>query len=216
MKYFKMIVGWLARKSDTLIALSSMIVAVLAFHYGQTEMKRSNRITEISWKPSLSWDVGKNSIHSTEKSGFRVILRNEGLGPAKVKWIQIFWKQNRIRDWDDAYTFIYENPKYSGLLGKQIERTFAIPTDGTIIKPEGEWSQRNIIIEKQPQWRDALWENIENLTFTSCSCSLFGECKIDTWSRLSETVVKNMLLKNEYSCSADVEYPTFWLTPEKF
>lgn len=202
------IIDGLTRRADTLIALSSMLVAVVSLWISIDQMRNNNQVEKMRWRPILAWGVAKGG-----PDGFRVTLQNQGLGPGVIKWTQVFWGSDLAPHWDYIYSRSHEGNPSS--LSENVERTFSLANPDSVLPVTGFGEYNYFLKEKHPEWESMLWRGLENISFVACYCSLFGECKIAIWSRNPAQLGASMK-RHSPTCKADAIYETYFKVPPGF
>lgn len=83
--------------ANLIIAACSMAVALLALVVTLVQISRANRIETLRWRPALATAIGNN------EGSFEIIVENNGLGPAEIKWMDVYWKDKPVESLAELY-----------------------------------------------------------------------------------------------------------------
>lgn len=197
------------RRADTIIALSGMVVACSALWFTIQQSENAEKLERLRWQPKVAWDVSRNYA-----DGFKLTIRNEGLGPAYIKWVQAFWDDQMMPHWPAIYAEV--NEMEGGVLPSEIQQAFGFAHNETVLPPDGERSQHRMLSELEPQWRDGLWRGANrHMSFVVCYCSMLGECGVQAWTK-AEEILHTKIKPNLTSCEFETRYDTFFGTHPEY
>jgi hypothetical protein len=115
--------------------------------------------------------------------------------------------------WDHIYSRVSEG-RHSNL-SENVDRTFSLANPESILPAMGFGEYKYLLMEKRPEWESALWRGLDNISFVTCYCSLFGECKVALWSRKPAQLEVSMK-RHSPTCQADATYATYFSVPPGF
>ncbi|MBE1283562.1 MAG: hypothetical protein GJ676_09655 [Rhodobacteraceae bacterium] len=194
------------KKAETIIAACALLVSVTSVWFTITEAKRAEasraleatrtqKARELSVQPHVTigkgWDV--------ETHFYRVAIMNNGLGPARIKWVKHFYGKQEISNWTELFVLmgLTESPKF----------TFTNQFHDSLIPVNHEKPKRLLTLQEKAA-SQMLAENMQHFTIV-CYCSLYGDCKIETAIRDFRTALPETGWDIP-SCKADQSYPQYF------
>lgn len=196
------VLATVGRRADTIIALSGMIVACSALWFTIQQSENAEKLERLRWQPKVAWGVSRNYA-----DGYHLTITNEGLGPAYIKWIQVYWDDQMMPHWPAIYEEV--NRVEGGVLPKTIRQSFSFAHNETVLPHDGERSQKRMLSEREPQWRDGLWRASRHMSFVTCYCSMLGECRVQAWTQTHE-VFRTKIAPNLPTCNFETRYGAFF------
>lgn len=164
--------------TDNWISLSAVFIALCALFLSIYEGYSNRKHNQISVKPLILLDSGKNETGS----GFRI--RNSGLGPALIKWFSVEIDGKLMPHWK---AFIEE-------LGLPLSGDYSYmnPSEKSILLP----GEKENLFWAMGAKDSALRKIKRKIIIKICYCSLYEEC----WQSFTSTI------KN-YESSTQCEEP---------
>lgn len=179
---------------DRITAVSAIIIAIASLVVSITEMRDNKTFRRVEMTPSIGIDQG---IHPD--AGFHVEITNVGLGHAKLKWFKVFVDSQEVSDWYEAFAVL-------GLNSEAFD--YRNVNSDVILRPNPGMSSF-IFQAQEPEFARKLWQEHYRFSFVICSCSLFGDCEINSTARdLSE--LKSRLSTSFPNCISKERYPLFF------
>ena len=167
--------------TDPFLALVAVIVSAISLWVAiGTEEANRRMVAAASW-PLLQADT--SDLDST----ITFSILNGGVGPAKLKTVELFWNG---RAWPGAHALLKACCGYEGTNGKSPELT----TGGVsgIVLRAGE--NHTFLSLPRRADNDGVWQKLDRarrqVTFRACYCSVFDECWIGTLHNLEPEPVR--------------------------
>ena|SRR5580693_1742983 len=160
---------------DLIIALSAIFISavslVVAIEHGRTER---DLVAANSWpflRPIL--DSGSN-----DRSDITIGVSNGGVGPAKLKTLELFYDGAPLSSARDLLRRCCGLSPDPATAGRQLPRTFSWSlVDDSVIRPGEETPV--IQVHRPPgamEIPDRLSASLLGISFRACYCSVFDEC----------------------------------------
>ena len=153
---------------QTAIAVTGFFVAVIALYAALNEADAVRKQQQASVWPHLEFHRSFRGVAGDER--LDIVLRNSGIGPAKISLIEFFDEGAPLAGWEDVLNTFADRPdalySHVGVLGR-------------VIRPEHEFSiftvnANELGSETVLALRDAI--DSQRLTGRLCYCSVFDEC----------------------------------------
>jgi hypothetical protein len=142
----------------------SMVSIFIAVHHGQT----MERLVEANSWPNISYYSG-NISDDGSRPEIRLVLRNTGVGPARIDTMELFYK-------DKPYT----SPRdfLEACCGKGPYEDIIDQASGTVLPARETVAFLELLPGKDQDVWDKLNKERFNLRIRACYCSVFDECWI--------------------------------------
>ena len=186
----------------TVWTFCGVIVAASALIFTVLEIRRLEELDHLKVDPQLRWFA-----RSDRHEGFTVTLNNYGLGPARVKWIQVYREENLV---ENATELFAEMVKHHFPKGQKIfiNHGSLMIQDESIIPATGLRSEVKFLEVVDTELAPILFKEHQNNLLFVCYCSLLGRCRIEMDAvpeKLTDTVSKSLP-----ECTSDTRYPSYF------
>lgn len=162
---------------DLIVAVSAIFISVvsLAVSIGHGRVmeqlvKENQKMVAGSTMPFLT--VGGSQFDSKDRRRLLLILKNGGVGPARIEWFEVRYKGMPYRYHDLLHACCLPAlPKGSVPSG-----AFYADVSGTMLPQRESIEFINLQPEVNKDLIDALDDARRNITFNACYCSVLDEC----------------------------------------
>ena len=162
------------KKLDTelTLSISAIITAIVAVWIAVVEQQSNREYQRLSVEPYVELSRSTND-------GFKFILVNTGLGPARVKTVEVLIDDKRVGNWGSA-VHLLTGVASSRLIVSDI-------WDGRQIK-----SGQNIELMhlEDPETIDLLINSSATLNMKICYCSMYRECWIKEMGKIPTQITQ--------------------------
>jgi len=162
------------------LALSAIIISAISLWVAvDTEYTNRHLVEEASW-PFLAIDY--NNLNAEGQPDFSLNITNEGIGPAKIETLQVFWKGKPYRSANALLKACCGyNPRPFGAQsdksGHPITGLITSTSAGTVLRAG---QVRRAIQYAQTLNNPKIWRAVdsqkENFSYRICYCSVFNKC----------------------------------------
>ena len=191
---------FVGRNAEAIIALASMVVAVAALWFSVTEARKSAAIERLRWLPKIAFTYSRDEDYS-------ISVRNEGLGPSYVQWVQVYWDDQRLGSWKELYARTAAESEVPLNIDTSYRRESFIHQ--SIVHSSGPRSEVSLISEQNPQWKEVLWSNRNRVDVVVCHCSLLWECSLQIGGD-DRDYFEAHIRKQLPTCEPNKEYPMYF------
>ncbi|MGN6148558.1 MAG: hypothetical protein ACTHPD_08480 [Rhizomicrobium sp.] len=170
--------------TETLFAVAALFVSAVSLWIGIRTEEANEKLVEASTWPFLQIDSSNTDGQNHSVLSFEVV--NSGVGPAKVKTFEVFWKGKPFRTsselMHDCCGYAFPTVDIAKLEGGSVALVTSARMTKTVIRAGGESPFLNFPLNEKnaDAWRkfDSERQN-GNIRFRICYCSVFDECFLD-------------------------------------
>ena len=149
---------------QTVLSVAGVFIAVIALYAALTESAAVRQQTAAAVWPFVQFST--EDADSGESAEFTIYFTNTGVGPAKMRTMQLIIEGEAIRDWE------YAVKKFGGQLTNHVSQNFV---SNRVLSPDEKIvSFRTTDPDLARQFRATVANPNNFITF--CYCSIFDEC----------------------------------------
>lgn len=173
------------RVLDLAIALTAIFISVVSLAIAVEHGIAQRRLVAANSWPFLTANVR----YSNDTGQTSLVVENDGVGPAKVEYVQLYYKGEALHAWSDLFKRIGRDRRQAATESERVDVSMA-PAKQTIIRAGDHVTLFEISRPIQsPYLRQALPKALLALTFKSCYCSIFDECWLSDLDTLKQVEV---------------------------
>lgn len=141
-----------------IVALAATITSLCALVVSGMQVRIMREEQRASVWPRLAADV------SYPSGTFEVNLRNQGIGPAEVRWVRVAVNGQPRSSWGGVLL----------ALGASMDQSYTFSTvNGRVLTPG---SELPVLTVPPHPMTDSLYERSDRIALDLCYCSVYGEC----------------------------------------
>jgi len=159
----------------SLAVVLSLVSVVVALHHGKT----MERLVQANTWPNLSYSTGNEDDKGNPV--IRLVLRNTGVGPARIDTFEVFYDDKPVREGVDLIEACCAKEHFSA---------DSSPVRGEVLPARDQIEFLTLVKTplNTPAWDKLNHERLK-LRVRACYCSVFDECYVmDTAARRPEHV----------------------------
>jgi len=169
---------------DQLVSLSAFLISLCAILISVLEVRVMNEQKEASVWPRVF--VARNTSHDS----FGIVVKNSGVGPAEIKYVEVLVDGKVKKDWLEVFTEIADN-KERNVQQSTLTNNVLIP--GQSLFP----------FAVKGDVANIFNNDIKRIRVTLCYCSIYEQCWVldESIERLAGLAVPHSV----DSCEIDIE-----------
>lgn len=142
---------------DKIMSISAMITALIAVVIGVVELQNNRDFQRLSVEPYLE-------LANSNKDGYEILLVNSGLGPARIKTVDVEVDGSKVSHWGEVV---------KKLTGEKMPIVYSSLWNGRQIKPEEQIALMHI---EKSEAAKQYFKNSSMVNIKICYCSIYGDC----------------------------------------
>jgi len=146
--------------SEQAVGIAALVTAVVAVVIGIAEMQVNREYARLSVEPYID-------LYNSNAEGYSFNIRNSGLGPARVKGVQVKVDGKVMQYWDQVATAI------TGVASDNVTVGVSDTWVGLQIQAGDVVKAVNINDE---DYARKVHENSSKFSYAMCYCSIYDEC----------------------------------------
>lgn len=183
--------GFTREDANSIAAVSSMIIALLALVISIVELRADRKFEALKWQPDLQVAIGKSDAER-----FEIQIGNDGLGPARLKWIDIYLHEKPIDSLAHIYDYVVNRAIPDGGILRSPNARYQLLSPNSILAA-GE--THALLSERSKDWVEMLHDDMQAISIAVCYCSLLNNCTLEKWTPIQQ-------LEARPTCDADQTY----------
>ncbi len=158
---------------DKMVSISAMITAMMAVIIAVVELRTNRKFQRLSVEPYLEL------FNNLSEDGYERVLVNSGLGPARIKTVDVRIGSKTISSWKEAVEIL------TGDIDTRV--AFGSLWYGRQVRAE---ETMELVHLTEKETAITFFQNVSKMNMEICYCSIYDDCWLKEDEKIPEPIDK--------------------------